>query len=344
MTEEVVFSTSENGVGIIRLNRPKALNSLTFNMVKVIRKKLQEWSTCEAVKVVAMRGTGDRGFCAGGDIKSVYEARNGKNELQEMRDFFAAEYAMDLEVANFNKPIIALLNGIVMGGGVGLSYGANIKIVTNRTLWAMPEMTIGFFPDVGAAYFLNKAPGFIGRFLALTATQINATDVLYINAASHFMSDEKGDAFLTALESIELTDANIDDLLEQHVAEPTVTGKLASVQKEIDSHFSFSTIEEIIQSLEKSDSTFAVETLETMKSKSPVSLKVTLKQLLKGQHQSLEECLTTDLVLASNFIQHPDFFEGIRSVVIDKDLKPNYHYKTLSDVSEDFINQFFVEK
>lgn len=344
MADEVLFFESDNGVGTILLNRPRALNSLSFEMVKKIRVKLQEWSINEAVKAVVMKGAGERGFCAGGDIKSVYEARNREAELQEMRDFFAAEYAMDLEVANFNKPIIALLDGIVMGGGVGLSYGARFKIVTDRTIWAMPEMTIGFFPDVGAAYFLNKAPGFIGRYLALTATQLNAADVMYIDGATHFMSHEECDSFLQELENIQLDTTTIINLFEKYVTPPVETGKLAALQKEIDSHFNYSTVEVILQSLESSNTPFAVETRKTMISKSPVSLKVTLKQLIEGQNQSLEECLATDLVLASRFIRHEDFFEGIRSVVIDKNQNPQYKYDTLASVSDEFIKRFFISK
>jgi len=170
MTNEVLFSISDNGVATILLNRPKALNSLSLEMVQAIGTTLEDWANNNQVKAVVMKGAGTKGLCAGGDIKTLYAAKDSAEGLEKANDFFITEYKTDLAVAQFPKPIIACLDGIVMGGGVGLTNGASMRIVTERTIWAMPEMTIGFFPDVGAAYFLNKAPGFVGRYLALTAT------------------------------------------------------------------------------------------------------------------------------------------------------------------------------
>lgn len=348
MTEEVLFSISENGVATILLNRPKALNSLTFNMVQVIGERLLDWTTDEQVQLVVIKGAGTKGLCAGGDIKTLYEAKNNVDGLQKANDFFTVEYQTDLAIANFPKPIIACLDGIVMGGGVGLTYGADIKIVSERTIWAMPEMSIGFFPDVGAAYFLNKAPGLIGRYLALTATQLKAADVLYINAAEYFIPQEKLTLFLQQLEEIQWDHAPVGTSIKALIAKlaPPVaaTGNLASLQKEIDTHFCHPTVEAILDSLEKSNTSFAKETKETMLSKSPVSLKVTLKQLIDGKQKTLEECLATDLILANNFMTHEDFFEGVRSVVIDKDFTPHYKYPKLSSVSDDMVNGFFISK
>ena len=352
MTEEIIFSTSENGIGTILLNRPRALNSLSFEMVIKIREKLTQWATDENVHIVLMKGAGDRAFCAGGDIKSLYEAQNSNAQLQKMDDFFATEYKMDLEVANYKKPIIALLDGIVMGGGMGLSYGATIKVVTDQTVWAMPETTIGFFPDVGASYFLNKAPGFIGRYLALTAEQLNAADALYVNVVTHFISNEKLDSFIQQLEEIDLDNLNIQTLLEKFASTPQAKGELANLQDEIDSHFRHETdshfrhetVESIIHSLDKSDTPFAHKTKAILLSKSPLSLKVTLKKMIDDTHKSLDECLASDLILTSHFLRHKDFYEGIRSVVIDKDLQPDYQYKTLSSVSKELVDRFFIPK
>lgn len=344
MTEEIIFSTSENGIGTILLNRPRALNSLSFEMVIKIREKLIEWATDENVHIVLMKGAGERAFCAGGDIKSLYEAQNSDAQLQKMDDFFATEYKMDLEVANYKKPIIALLDGIVMGGGIGLSYGATIKVVTNQTVWAMPETTIGFFPDVGASYFLNKAPGFIGRYLALTAEQLNATDALYVNVVTHFISNEKLDSFIQQLEEIDLDNLNIQTLLKKFTSTPQAEGKLANLQDEIDRHFKHETVESIIQSLENSDTPFANKTREMLLSKSPLSLKVTLKKMIDDEHKSLDDCLASDFILTSHFLRHKDFYEGIRSVVIDKDSQPDYQYKTLSSVSNELVDRFFIPK
>ncbi|EVT99268.1 3-hydroxyisobutyryl-CoA hydrolase, partial [Bacillus anthracis] len=240
----------------------------------------------------------------------------------------------------------ACLDGIVMGGGVGLTNGAKYRIVTERTKWAMPEMNIGFFPDVGAAYFLNKAPGFAGRYVALTASILKASDVLFINAADYFMTSDSLPKFLTELESVNWhkeddVHTHLKEVIRTFATTSNLESELAPLLEEINAHFAFDTIEKIIHSLEKDPSSFALKTKETLLSKSPISLKVTLKQFIDGHDKSVEECFATDLVLAKNFMRHEDFFEGVRSVVVDKDQNPNYKYKQLSDVAEEDVNRFF---
>ncbi|MDM5188572.1 enoyl-CoA hydratase/isomerase family protein [Bacillus sp. DX4.1] len=345
MTDHVLFSVSENGIASITLNRPKALNSLSYDMLQPIGQKLKEWENDDRIAIVIMEGAGTKGFCAGGDIKTLYEARSNETALQKAEQFFEEEYEIDTFIYKFSKPIIACLDGIVMGGGVGLTNGASHRIVTERTKWAMPEMNIGFFPDVGAAYFLNKAPGHTGRYVALTASVLKASDVLYINAADRYMSSETLPTFLAEIEKVNWHQQNIHtslkELLDTFATSPSTESELASVQEEIDTHFSLHTLEEIITSLEKDSSPFALKTKETLLSKSPFSLKVTLKQLMDGEEKSLEQCFATDLVLAKNFMRHEDFFEGVRSVVVDKDQNPQYKYKQLDDVSDEAVNRFF---
>lgn len=345
MTDQVLFSLNETGLATIILNRPHALNSLSFEMVDAIGKKLTEWKDNKNVQLVIIKGAGDKGLCAGGDIKTLYEARSSESGFQKAKQFFEVEYETDIAIYEFPKPIIAILDGIVMGGGVGLTYGASHRIVTERTKWAMPEMNIGFFPDVGAAYFLNKAPGYIGRYLALTASTIQASDVLYMNGADSYMASGKVEAFTQHLSEIDWHHSNIESTLKEAIAlfseDPSAKSELASLQKEIDKYFSFETIEDIVASLDKETSEFALNTKSALLSKSPVSLKVTLKQLVDGKEKSLRECFRTDLALATNFMKHEDFFEGVRSVLIDKDRNPNYKYKQLSDVSTEFVQQFF---
>lgn len=346
---EVLFSTNDNGVATITLNQPKSINALTYAMLVPISEKLLEWEQDKAVCIVILKGAGSKGFCAGGDIKTLYKARQGQDALQAAEQFFDKEYRTDQLISEFTKPIIACLDGIVMGGGVGLSYGASHRLVTERTKWAMPEMNIGFFPDVGAAYFLNKAPGYTGRYLALTATMLNATDVLYINGAEAFIPSEQLIALLSQAEETNWHTASntakkLQQLIDTFIDQPTVYGKLAPLQPKIDHHFSHNTIEAIIESLETDSSEFAVKTKEILLSKSPVSLKVTLKQLIEGEGKPLTSCLQTDYMLARNFMKHDDFFEGVRSVLIDKDQKPQYTYKRLSDVSQEYVDSFFVSK
>ena len=345
MSNEILIDINENGVATIILNRPQVLNSLSYKMVETIRKTLTEWKENDNIKVVVIKGAGDKGLCAGGDIKTLYEARNQGESAEKARQFFTEEYQTDLAIAQFPKPIIACLDGIVMGGGVGLTYGASHRIVTERTKWAMPEMNIGFFPDVGAAFFLNRAPGFTGRYLALTASIIKAADVLYIKGADIYMEQKKMNQFLTRLKEVNWlqsdVDAKLESLIASFAASPSVESELAGLQTSIDEHFSHQSVEEIISSLEKDQSVFAVETRDLLLSKAPVSLKVALQQLQNGEGKSLEECLAVDLVLAKNFLLHDDFYEGVRSVLIDKDRNPQYKYKSLADVSPELVQRFF---
>src|SRR5690625_105993 len=345
--DEVLFSTKENGVATITLNQPKSINALSYNMLLPIKQKLIDWEKDKEVSIVILKGAGSKGFCAGGDIKTLYQARQGQKEMQAAEQFFEEEYETDQLVSQFSKPVIACLDGIVMGGGVGLSYGASHRIVTERTKWAMPEMNIGFFPDVGAAYFLNKAPGHVGRYLALTATILHADGVLYINGADAFIPNERLTDLLNEVEETNWHAVNAEKKLQQiidtYTAHPEHDGQIASLQTKIDQHFSYDTVEEIIESLEADTSDFAIKTKEILSSKSPVSLKVTLKQLIEGQGKSLAACLETDLILAKNFMKHGDFFEGVRSVLIDKEQNPQYQYKQLSDVSTALVASFFKE-
>lgn len=346
--ENVLFSVAANGVANITLNRPKAINSLTHDMLAAMRQKLLAWKNDDRVKLVVLQGAGSKGLCAGGDIKALYAAKENQEALDEALHFFEVEYQTDLLIQQYPKPIIASLDGIVMGGGIGLSYGSDYRIVTEKTKWAMPEMNIGFFPDVGAAYFLNKAPGYVGRYLALNAKVITAADVLYIQGADYYMSQEHLSELLAKISSLhwdgEDVRARLAELIEEYAEQPAnKSGNLASLQEEIDQHFCHDTVEAIISSLEADTSDFTKKTKETMLSKSPVSLKVTLKQMIAGEGKSFAQCLETDRIIAGNFMQHADFYEGIRSVLIDKDQNPQYAYKQLGDVSEAMVDSFFTE-
>lgn len=345
---EVIYSTNDNGVATITLDRPKALNSLTHHIVETMKENLVKWENDDSIKVVVMKSSSERAFCAGGDILTLHAAKDSEEAMQAAEDFFDTEYDTDQYIYEYPKPIIAILDGVVMGGGVGISYGASHRIVTEKTKWAMPEMNIGFFPDVGAAYFLNKAPGEIGKYLALTASIIPAEDVIYANAADLFCTTEKLPALLEAIEKENWlegsTDEKLNSLFDEYCEDAPKEGTLAGLQEQIDQHFgNKDTVEAIIESLEADGSEFATKTKETILSKSPVSTKVTLKQLNDGAGKTLEECLATDLILAKNFMRHEDFFEGVRSVLIDRDQNPQYKYKTLDEVSDSLVNSFFEE-
>ncbi|MFJ3389434.1 enoyl-CoA hydratase/isomerase family protein [Lysinibacillus sp. NPDC086135] len=345
MENEVLFSVSDGGTATITLNRPKALNSLSTEMLKPIGEKLKEWQANDEIHLIILRGAGEKGFCAGGDIKTLYNARSSQEAFKNAEVFFEEEYQVDMAIYHYPKPIIACLDGIVMGGGVGLTFGASHRIVTERTKWAMPEMNIGFFPDVGAAYFLNKAPGFVGYYLALTASVIQAADVLFVNGADSYMTSDNLHKFLTRIEQTDWHTQEIstalNQLIEEYSSNPLTNSELASLQNKIDQHFSNYTVEEIVESLDNDPSKFSHETKQLLLSKSPSSLKITLQQLIDARDKTLEECFTTDLILAKNFLKHEDFFEGVRSVVIDKDRNPQYTYKTLAEFTDEDKKKFF---
>lgn len=348
MSEQVLFSQEENGLASITLNRPEAIHSLTYDMLDAIGTKLKEWEQDERVHLVVLKSSGDKGFCAGGDIKTLYEARKNEEGMQRAVAFFKREYEVDEMVHTFSKPIIAILDGIVMGGGVGLSYGADYRIVTEKTKWAMPEMNIGFFPDVGAAYFLNQAPGYTGRYLALTASVIKAAEIIYSEAADYYISRERLDDFLSYLETVDWNrnseESAVQSAIEKFSSSPSEASELRKVQDEIDQHFSETSVEDIAESLHQSSTAFAKKARESVLSKSPCSLKVTLHQLIEGEGKSIIDCLEADFTIAKNFLLHDDFYEGIRSVLIDKDHRTNYKYNKLSDVDGEVIEQFFEDK
>ncbi|SFK31861.1 Enoyl-CoA hydratase/isomerase [Halobacillus dabanensis] len=348
MSDQVLFSQEENGLASITLNRPEAIHSLNYEMLDAIGVKLKEWEQDERVHLVVLKSSGDKGFCAGGDIKTLYEAQKSEEAMQRAVAFFKREYEVDEMVYTFSKPIIAILDGIVMGGGVGLSYGADYRIVTDKTKWAMPEMNIGFFPDVGAAYFLNQAPGYTGRYLALTASVIKAADVLYCEAADYYISKESLDDFLVFLTTVDWNQKAVEGALQSAIQKfaspPPEDSGLRLVQEEIDNHFSNTSVEGIVQSLDQSATPFTEKTRESILSKSPCSLKVTLQQLKDGEGKSIRECLDRDFTIAKNFLLHDDFYEGIRSVLIDKDHRPDYRYKRLSDVDDRLVERFFTEE
>lgn len=341
----VIIKKHENGLGELILNRPKVLNSLNTEMVEGLKNELKAWANDPDIKAVLMHSDGDRAFCAGGDIKMLYEARLSEENKVIARDFFDKEYELDLLIAEYSKPIITLMHGFVMGGGVGLAQGASHRIVTEKTKWAMPEMNIGFFPDVGAAYFLNKAPSEIGKYLALTSETINHKDTIYIGAADYYVESNQLGNLIDDLKNKSLqkdTEYTLNELIHKYTL--NLTGSdLENKHPLIDRHFGFDTIEEIVDSLDASTDSVAHEIKETLLTKSPISLKVTLEQLRRGKNKSLGACLATDKVIAGNFLYHDDFYEGVRSVVIDKDLQPNYKYVSFESVSKEKVDSFFIK-
>lgn len=344
---KVIVEKNENGLGIILLNRPEALNALTFEMIESMKAALEKWRDDNSVKVILFSSTSDKALSAGGDMKFMYEAKMAGEDLDEVNKFFSIEYSLDEMVHTYNKPIVSILNGYVMGGGVGFTYGSDYKIVTEKTRWAMPEMKIGFFPDVAASYFLNRAPGKTGRYVALTAETITAADVLFLKAANVYVYSDDLKPLVTKLKKTNWHEENIEEtllsIMNRYRSPLDDIGKIEKNYEQINRHFAHNTMEEIFASLEKEKDIceFCKETLEILQSLSPLSLKVTLELMKRGENMTLQESFKTDLIVAKRFLEMDDFYEGVRSVLVDKDRKPNYQLNTLDKVSDDLVASFF---
>ena len=288
-----------------------------------------------------MSGEGGKGFCAGGDMRSLYDLRES-HVTETARTFFSTEYQLDLLIHSYPKPILVYMDGIVMGGGVGLAAGASHRIVTEKTKWAMPEMNIGFFPDVGASFFLNKMPGCTGRYLALTSEMIKAADVIYAGAADYIIDSNdweniKSDILLANWDN-KLTGKELTILIEKYNRSTHQSSSpIAEYQEKINQHFSFDSVEDILSSLHNAASNgdqWSAETEKILLSKSPLSLKVTLSQLQYGKNKSLADCFRMEFDLSMNFMKNPDFYEGVRAVLVDKDRTPNWKRPNLADIQK----------
>ncbi|NED13033.1 enoyl-CoA hydratase/isomerase family protein [Streptomyces sp. SID9124] len=320
----------------ITLDRPKALNALTHDMVLRIDEALTGWEHDPAVGAVVLTGTGERGLCAGGDIRAIHDdARDGDGTASAA--FWRDEYRLNARIARYPKPYVAVMDGIVMGGGVGVSAHGSVRIVTERSRIAMPETGIGFVPDVGGTYLLALAPGELGTLLALTGAPVGAADALLCGLADHFVPS----AALPALAD-DLAGLPVRDALARHVQEPP-PGQLAAGRTWIDACFSAGTVEEIARRLLAQDVPAADETGVALLAKSPTALKVTLASLRRARRLgALERVLDQEYRVSRACLRGPDLVEGIRAQVIDKDRTPNWSPKALADVTEADVERFFA--
>ncbi|MFJ5265266.1 enoyl-CoA hydratase/isomerase family protein [Streptomyces sp. NPDC088387] len=333
-TESVLLHT-EGRAAHITLNRPRALNALTHAMVRRIDAALTAWEHDPAVRTVVISGAGDRGLCAGGDIRAIHaDARSGGGTASAA--FWRDEYHLNARIARYPKPYVAVMDGIVMGGGVGVSAHGSVRIVTERSRIAMPETGIGFVPDVGGTYLLALAPGELGTHLALTGAQIGAGDALLCGLADHTMPSAALPAFVADLAGLPVREA-----LATHVQPPPV-GELTGHREWIDSCYEANTVEEIVQSLLAHGDPAAKEAAETLLAKSPTALKVTLASLRRARRlASLEQVLEQEYRVSCAALAMPDLVEGIRAQVIDKDRDPHWSPATFAEVTDADVARFF---
>lgn len=335
-TDEVLIRI-EGEVGRITLSRPKALHALTTAMCKAMTEALLAWRDDPAVKLVLMDHSGERGFCAGGDIRML--AESGASDGKDARQFFFIEYRLNHLLFEYAKPVVVIMDGVTMGGGVGLAMPAGYRVATERTTFAMPETGIGLFPDVGGGWFLPRMPSHIGTWLALTGGRIKAADCELVGVATDFVESDKIEALKAAIVA---DPAAIDGVLTEFEGD---AGRppLAAHQDEIDRVFGADTLEEILTRLKAAGTEWADEQLRVMGTKSPQTMKVALRQLrLGGKMESFAENMTMEYRIGARVVQRHDFIEGVRAVIVDKDNAPRWNPPSAEGVTEAMLDEIFA--
>ncbi|MEA2823831.1 MAG: enoyl-CoA hydratase [Alphaproteobacteria bacterium] len=334
MDSRDILLSHEGALGHITLNRPKALNALTHGMCASILAQLHDWAREPGVNAVLIDAVPGRAFCAGGDLRAIYET--GKKDDGTAQAFFTTEYRMNAAVKHFSKPYVALIDGIVMGGGVGVSVHGSHRVASENALFAMPEAGIGLFPDVGGSYFLPRLPGELGMYLALTGARIGPSDMVYTGIATHFIPAAKFAAIAPRLKQGEAVDSALESLKE----DPGPAG-LADHRAQIDRVFSASSVEAVLERLGK-EGTWGKETATLLAANSPTSLKLTFRQMREGRSLDFDSCMRMEYRLTNRVLKGHDFYEGVRVTLIDKGERPNWQPPTLAAVSDAAISPFFV--
>jgi len=324
------------GIGWIKFNRPEVLNALSLKMTMDLAALLTQWETDPSIDMIVIEGAGTKAFCAGGDVRAVYEAQKA-GDFEACDLFFREEYTLNAHIHSYSKPYISLINGITMGGGMGVSVNGSHRIVTEHALLAMPETGIGFFPDVGATIFLTRAYQSVGLYLGLTGTPLKAKDALWFGFATHYVPSQKLPFLKADLER----GMKFGSIFANHAQEPPETGFLEAHYEAIERHFNRTSLKEIFESLEADPSPFAKNTLNILLSKSPLSLAVTFRQL---NHPPLtfNEGLKQEFRLSQHLVKGHDFREGVRAVLVDKDRLPHWNPSKIEDISWEDIDHFFA--
>lgn len=344
---EYVLTRVANGTGVITLDRPKALNSLSLDMVRALTTVLRDWSDDAAVQAVVITSSSEKALCAGGDIRFFHDVGRatpmGGSALLE--DFFTEEYALNHLIHFYPKPYIAIMDGVVMGGGMGIAQGGpgcGLRIVTDRTKMAMPEVNIGLFPDVGGSHFLGHAPGQLGRYLGLTGLTIGAADALYVGLADVYVPGEHLHGLLRVIENTP-GEALADAVRGFAGAFSGQAGasELQANRAAIDAHFAAPTVAAVMESLERDDSPFAQKALKAMRQRSPLMMCVTAELLSRGAQMDVAGCLRMERSVVRRNFEHGEVLEGVRALVIDKDNAPQWNPPTLAAVTPEMVARFF---
>lgn len=348
LNDPPVVAEVRGQVGMITLNRPQALNALSLPMVRDITTALLAWRSDDTVQAVLLQGAGREGkppaFCAGGDIRFLHQAALAGDPALE--DFFTEEYSLNHLIPTYGKPTLVLMDGVTMGGGMGLAQGCSLRVVTEHSRIAMPETRIGFFPDVGGGWFLSRCPGHVGEYLALTGQVLEAADAVAVGLADVFIASESLPGLLESL-----TDQPMENGMQAlataraRAAAPT-GGSLADHRAAIDRHFGLASVQAVAASLAADGSAWAGETLETLRQRSPLMMAVTLEQLRRARSMSLADELRMERGLVRHCFHRPgaasETVEGIRALAIDKDHQPRWQPATFEELTEAMVAPFFA--
>jgi enoyl-CoA hydratase len=336
MSDVEVICERQGSAGLITLNRPQALNALTLGMVREMRRALDAWEKDPAVTRVVVSGAGEKAFCAGGDIRQLYDFGKAGRQAEALT-FWREEYELNIRIKRYAKPYVALIDGIVMGGGVGVSLHGSRRVAGERYLFAMPEVAIGFFPDVGATYALPRLPGHTGLYIALTGDRIRQADALALGLATHAVRSEAMAGLKEALVAGEPVDGLLSGRAMGRGAAP-----LDPHRAVIDRCFSAESIGAVLQRLDADGSEFARKCAATMRTKSPTSLALTLEQMRRGRSLSFEDAMKTEFRIVSRVCQGHDFYEGVRATIIDKDGTPRWNPASIEEVDPRIIEAHFA--
>lgn len=336
MSEPEVLIRVEGKAGRITLNRPEALNALSYSMVLEIEKALLSWESDPAVSLVIVDATGERAFCAGGDIEEMYKAGRA-GDYSYGAKFWADEYRLNAYIGNYPKPYVAIMHGFVMGGGVGISAHGSHRIVTETSMVAMPECSIGLIPDVGGTHILGNAPGSVGEFCGLTGFRLNAADAIFAGFADIYVETTKVGELIEAL-------SDVGDLsFIETFASAADDGKLEALEDEINAIFSRRTVGEIIEALENTEGDWAQHALKSLSHAAPLSLVCTLSMVHQAREKNdLKAALDNEYRFVTRSKEHGEFLEGIRAAIIDKDRKPSWRYPTLDDIPSGLIDSMLA--
>ncbi len=335
MSNDEILFEGRGAAGIVTLNRPAALNAVTHGMVRALRARLDDWRDDPAVTRVVVTAAGERAFSAGGDLRRLYDLGRA-GQYEEALDFWRDEYALNAAIKHYPKPYVALIDGIVMGGGVGVSVHGSHRVAGDRFQFAMPEVGIGFFPDVGATWFLPRLPGELGTYCALTAERLSADDAVAAGVATHRVRSARFPELIDAL----IGTVPVDAVLAAF-AEPAREGPVGRLRGLIDRHFAAENIEDILGRLDAGEAP-APAWAATIRGKAPLSLKIALAQVRRGPHWSFDGCMRAEFRIVSRIVRGEDFYEGIRAVIIDKDNAPRWRPARLAEVTETQVERHFA--